>query len=97
VLSGTATDEEIDAYFGHRHRLSRDYVEFTKYVLDHYRDDLSDQDVALLELAQKLHLARLAELPRKVVEAHERKRAQDEARAAWQADEAEFAEPKKSD
>jgi hypothetical protein len=97
VLSGTATEEEIDAYFTHRNRLSRDYVEFTKYVLDHYRDDLSPQDVALLELAQRLHLARLAELPRKLVEAHERKREQDAARAAWLADEAEFADPQEGD
>jgi hypothetical protein len=51
----------------------------------------------LLELAQRLHLARLAELPRKLVEAHERKRAQDEARAAWLADEAEFGKLQKSD
>jgi hypothetical protein len=93
VLSGTATEEEIEAYYDGRHALLSDYVEFTKYVLSRYRDELPAQDVALLELAQRLNLARLVELPRKLEEAHARKRAQDAAREAWLADEREFAKP----
>ena len=42
-------------------------------------------------LARRMHLSRLEEVPRKVEEAFARKRQQDEARAAWLADEAEFA------
>jgi hypothetical protein len=90
VLSGTGTEEEVRAYYAHRQRLSADYVEFVGYLLDHYGDQLPEQDVGLLELARKLHLARLEEYPRKLQEALERKRAQDEARAKWLADEAEF-------
>jgi hypothetical protein len=97
VLSGTGSEEEIEAYFDQRHRLSSDYVEFTKYVLANYADELPAQDVALLELAQKLHLARLVELPRKLEEAHERKRRQDAAREAWLAEEREFAGQPESD
>jgi hypothetical protein len=90
VLSGTATDEEIQAYFDHRARLSSDYIEFTTHLLDHYGEQLPERDVALLELARRLHAARLEEIPRKVEEAFERKRQQDAARAAWLKDQVEF-------
>jgi hypothetical protein len=90
VLSGTGTEEEVRAYYAHRQRVSADYVEFVGYLLDHYADQLPEQDIGLLELARKLHLARLEEYPRKLQESLERKRAQDEARAKWLADEAEF-------
>ena len=90
VLSGNATEEEIQAYFSYRHKLSADYVEFVSYVLDHYQDKLPEQDVGLLELARRLHLARLEEIPRRIQEAVERKHQQDEAREAWLAGEADF-------
>jgi len=92
VQSGTATEEEIEAYFDHRHRFSSDYVEFTKYLLTHYGSELPPNDVALLELAQRMHLARLVEMPRRLEEAYARKRQQDEAREAWLEGEAEFAD-----
>ncbi len=90
ILSGTATDEEIRAYYDQRARLASDYMEFTTYLLDHYRDTLPERDVGLLELARRLNAARLQEISRQVEESFERKRQQDEARAAWLADEAEF-------
>jgi hypothetical protein len=90
VLSGNASEEEIHAYYAHRQRLSADYVEFTSYVLEHHGDELSEQDVELLELARRLHLARLEEYPRQTQAALERKLEQDRAREAWLADEAEF-------
>lgn len=90
ILSGTGTEEEIRDYYDQRARLSTDYVEFTTYLLDHYEDDLPERDVGLLQLARRLHLARLEEIPRKVEEALERKRQQDAARKAWLADEAAF-------
>jgi hypothetical protein len=93
VLSGTATEEEIDHYYDHRARLSGDYVEFTTYLLDHYADRLPERDVALLRLARRMHLARLEEIPRKVEEALQRKQKQDAARAAWLADQAQFGAP----
>jgi len=90
VLSGNASEEEIKAYYAHRQRLSADYVEFTSYVLDHHGRELSEQDVSLLELARTLHLARLEEYPKQIQVALDRKRQQDEARAAWLAEEAEL-------
>jgi len=95
VLSGTATEQEIQTYFDYRHRLSADYVEFAEYLLDHYGDQLPERDTRLLELATRLHLARLEEIPRKTEEALERKRKQDAARAAWLADQAAFAKGQK--
>ena len=90
VLSGTASDAEIQAYYQHRQRLSADYVEFTTYVLDHQGPGLSEQDVTLLELARRLHLARLEEYPRQLQVALDRKLEQDRAREAWLAEEAEL-------
>lgn len=90
VLSGNASEAEIQAYYAHRRRLSADYVEFTTYVLDHHGSDLTEQDVTLLELARRLHLARLEEYPRQTQLALERKQEQDRAREAWRAEEAEL-------
>jgi hypothetical protein len=90
VLSGTGTEDEIRAYFAYRHRLSADYVEFATYLLDHHRDDIPERDIGLLELARRMHLKRLEEMPRKMAEAFERKREQDAAREAWLAEEAEL-------
>jgi hypothetical protein len=90
VLSGTASEEEIRAYYAHRQRLSADYVEFTGYVLDRYRSKLSEQDVTLLELARTLHLKRLEGYPQELQRGFDRKREQDAAKERWQADEADF-------
>jgi hypothetical protein len=92
VLSGNATEEEIDDYYAHRERVSLDAIEFASYLLDHYRDTLPERDVGLLELAVKLHHARLQELPRRQAEALERKQRQDILRELWRADEKAFEE-----
>lgn len=90
VLSGTGSEDEIRAYYDHKSRLSADYIELVTHLLDTYGSELPDRDVSLLQLARRLHLARLEEVPRKLEEAFERKRTQDAARAAWLADEAAF-------
>ena len=90
VLSNTASAEEVDAYYAHRKRLSTDYVEFGVYLLEHYGMDLPRQDVALLKVAIELHVARLEEIPRQIMEAHERREAHDAARRAWLEDQAAF-------
>ena len=90
VLSGTATEDEIRAYYDRRAKLSGDYIEFATFLIDHYQDQVADQDLELLHLAIRLHRARLEEIPRKVEEAFERKRQQDAAREAWLADQADF-------
>jgi hypothetical protein len=90
VLSNTATEQEIRDYFALRYRLSSEYIEFANYLLDHYRDDIPERDVGLLELAVELHLARLEEIPRQQADAFERKQKHDAAREAWLADQARF-------
>ncbi|MBI4517007.1 MAG: hypothetical protein HY699_14455 [Deltaproteobacteria bacterium] len=93
ILSGTGSEEEIRSFYDHRARLSGDYIEFATYLLDHYREQLPERDVSMLELARRMHNARLEEIPRKYEEALERKRQQDAAREAWLAGEVEFAAP----
>jgi len=97
VLSGEGTEEEIKAFYDRRMQLSSDYVRFVDYVLDHQGKELSDSDLKLLGVAKRLHLARLAEVPRRMQEALDRKAKQDAAREAWLAEqrelEAEGAQP----
>jgi hypothetical protein len=90
ILSGTASEDEIRAYYDNRARLSGDYIEFVTYLLDHYEGTLPERDVSMLKLALRLHRARLEEIPRKVEEALERKWEQDAAREAWLKDQATF-------
>ena len=90
VLSGTASEAEIDAYYAQRYRLSTDYLEFASHLLENYADVLPERDVGLLGLVVEMHHARLQQMPRRVAEAHERKKRQDRLREAWLEDEAAF-------
>lgn len=90
VLSNTATDGEIDAYYAERQRISTDYVEFAGHVLAEYGETLPPRDVALLKLAIDMHLARLEEYPRQIVEAKERHAAHEAARQEWLAQQRAF-------
>ena len=90
VLAGDATEEEIKAFFDHRMQVSSDSVRFVDWVIEHQGEQLSDQDLGLLHVAKRLHLARLEEIPRRMQEAFERKTKQDAAREAWLADEREL-------
>ncbi|MDX1649016.1 MAG: hypothetical protein R3263_04100, partial [Myxococcota bacterium] len=92
VLSNTASESEVRAYYAWRRRLSADYVEFASHLLDHYGDVLPERDVGLLELAREMHLARLEEIPRKLSEALERREAHEAVRRQWREDQARFAE-----
>ena len=90
VLSGNASEATMHDYFAQRHRLSSDYVEFASHLLDHYGDVLPARDKGLLEFSVTMHQARLQQMPRRLVEALERKDKQDRLREAWLADEAAF-------
>jgi len=81
ILEGTATDDEIDAYFDERRRLLTDYAELARVVLDDR--PLSERDRGLFELALRLDRARLDALPRERADAIARKALQDRRRAAW--------------
>ena len=90
ILSGTGTEEEIRAFFDYRMQLSSDSVRFVDWVIEHQGRDLSEQDLELLHITKRLHLARLAEVPRRMQEALDRKAEQDAAREAWLSEEREF-------
>jgi predicted transcriptional regulator len=90
VVSGTATIDEIHAYYDERAQVSTDYLEFATRVLEQYGDILPERDVGLLELSAKMHRGRLQSMPRQVAQAIERKEQQDRLREAWLADEAAF-------
>jgi hypothetical protein len=90
VLSGTGSEEDVRRYYAERQRFSTDAIQFVDYLLEHHAGDLSERDQQFLGIARRLHLARLQEIPRRLQEGLERKRTQDEARAAWLEDEARF-------
>jgi hypothetical protein len=91
ILSNTATEEEIQAYYAERDRIYSDYIAFATYILENHGRDLSLRDVGLLKVAVELNLARLEEIPRQMREAQERSKAHAAAREAWLRDQAEFA------
>ncbi len=93
VQSNTATEAEIDEYYGAQQRLSEDYVEFLVYLAEHYADLVPRSAVGALKLAGEMHLARLEEIPRKIAEAKERHAAHEKARAQWLAEQQQFATP----
>lgn len=93
VLSNTATEEEVVAYFEHRDRLASDYVEFITHILENYGRSLTLRDVGLLKVAAELNLARLEEIPRQMAEALERRKAHAAVREAWRRDQALFEQP----
>ncbi|MCG8417126.1 MAG: hypothetical protein MJE77_04180 [Proteobacteria bacterium] len=86
VLSNTASEAEVRAYYDHRRQLSEDYIEFATLVLKEYGERLPDRDQRLYELSIELHSARLAEIPRQIADALERKKAQDRRREEWRSD-----------
>jgi len=92
VLSGDAGEEEVDAYYDYRERLSTDYLEFAEWMRNRYGDGLSEEFRGLLDLSIKLHSARLAQMSqdRDRALAHSRERAR--IRAEWQREQKEFEE-----
>lgn len=93
VISNTATDEEIDAYYGEQQKLSEDYLEFLVYLAEHYGDLVPRSMVGALKLAGEMHLARLEEIPRKIAEAKERHATHERERQAWLEEQKQFATP----
>ncbi|MEW6272423.1 MAG: hypothetical protein AB1689_24335 [Thermodesulfobacteriota bacterium] len=96
ILSNTATEEEILAYYRERDRLYSDYIEFATYLFEHHGRDLSTRDLGLLKVAVELNLARLEEIPRQIAEANERRVAHEKAREAWLRDQSAFGAPSPS-
>ena len=83
IVAGEATEAEIEAYYAEVTRVSADYVALATLILEEYGDRLPERDRGLFELGAKMHAGRLTEVPRRLAEAHERRRLQEQRRAAW--------------
>jgi hypothetical protein len=83
VLSNTASEEEIHAYYAERRKISEDYIEFAATALKDYGDRLPEQERGLYELSIKMHAKRLREVPGQIDDALARKKVQDRLREEW--------------
>ncbi|MDY7230364.1 hypothetical protein [Hyalangium rubrum] len=83
VQVGEATEEEIQRYYDYRRKISEDYIEMGSLMLTEYRDRLPERDQGLIELSIRMHRDRLAEVPRQLSEAQERKKLLDQRREEW--------------
>ena len=92
ILSNTAPEADVRAFYAERQRESSDLVTFTTRLLDEYGPVLPDRDRGLVELSRRMHRQRLEELPRRLQEALDRRAAHVDAVAAWKADQAAFGE-----
>lgn len=93
VLSGDASEEEVQAYYDYKTRVSTDYLEFSEFMARRYRESDNEQFVGLLELAMKMHAAKLQQLPAEREEALARSRERAKAREDWQRQKEEFGDP----
>lgn len=92
VLAGDADEEEVDAYYDYRERLSSDYLEFSEWMKNRYGEALPEQMRGLLDLSIKLHTARLAQLASEREGALEHSRERAKIRADWKHQQEEFSE-----
>ncbi len=93
VLSGDASEEEVQAYYDYKTRVSNDYLEFSEFMARRYRESDNEQFVGLLELAMKMHAAKLQQLPNEREDALARSRERAKAREDWQRQKEEFGDP----
>ncbi|MBX2802065.1 MAG: hypothetical protein KTR31_30570 [Myxococcales bacterium] len=84
VQSGTATEDQIAAFYEERQQVSEDNVAFVRYLLEHHAEDIPERDQGMLLLAADMNQRRLQQLPDERDRALQRKRRQDEARASNQ-------------
>jgi len=90
VLSNTATEKEIRAYYAQKNAVSTDYIKFSTLLLDRYSTVLPDEAYGLQTLARNLHLAQLEEIPRKLAIALELQKSHEKRRNDWLADKEAF-------
>ncbi|WP_043712045.1 hypothetical protein [Corallococcus macrosporus] len=83
VLSADATVEQIHEYYGHRRKVSQDFITFSTEVLARFGDVMPERDRGLYELSINMHRTRLAELPAQEQDALQRREAQERRREAW--------------
>jgi hypothetical protein len=93
VLSGDANEEQVNAYYDYREKISTDFLEFAEWMSNRYGEKVSDEFRGLLDLSVKLHKARLAEIPRDREDALARSREREKIRADWRREQEEFNQP----
>jgi hypothetical protein len=93
VLSGDANEEQVNAYYDYRERISTDFLEFAEWMSNRYGDKVPDQFRGLLDLSVNLHKARLAEIPRDREDARARSREREKIREDWRREQEEFNQP----
>lgn len=93
VLSGDANEEQVNAYYDYRERISTDFLEFAEWMSNRYGDKVPDQFRGLLDLSVNLHKARLAEIPRDREDALARSREREKIREDWRREQEEFNQP----
>ncbi|MEO1171484.1 MAG: hypothetical protein AAFX94_05445, partial [Myxococcota bacterium] len=83
IVSGTASDEQIEEYFLRREQMSQDFVAFATRVLEEYGEALPEEELGLYGLSVRMHTTRLEGLPAEKERAYARKALQDERRREW--------------
>ncbi|MEL6341430.1 MAG: hypothetical protein AAFQ65_16125, partial [Myxococcota bacterium] len=83
IVSGGASEQEIETYFDARQRLSQDYIQISERILQRYGTTLPDTELGMHQLSISMHRKRLAELPKKREQAHERRVLQETRRREW--------------
>ncbi|HET9061737.1 MAG TPA: hypothetical protein VFO62_00475 [Candidatus Binatia bacterium] len=93
VLSGDANEDQVNAYYDYRERISTDFLEFAEWMSNRYGDKVDDQFRGLLDLSVNLHKARLAEISRDREDALARSREREKIREDWRREQEEFNHP----
>jgi len=92
VLAGDANEGEVQAYYDYKKRLSEEYLEFSEFMARRHRDSKDESFVGMLELATKMHAAKLAQLPGELEDALRRSREREAIREDWRRQQEEFGE-----
>ena len=86
ISANLADEYTIREYYAQQNALSEDYVEVTDVILDQHAMELPERDYHLLLMANKLHSARLQEIPAELARALENRENHLARKEAWRAD-----------
>lgn len=86
INANHADEATIRAYFEHKTHMANDYVEFATALLNRYGADMPEEGRHLQTFARNLNLVQLQELPKKLQNALDSRKAFLERRENWLAD-----------
>jgi hypothetical protein len=90
VLAGDASEEEVQAYYDYKKRVSEDYLEFSEFMARRYKSTDHKEMVGLLDMAMKMHAEKLNQLPAELEDALARAREREKLREDWRRQKEEF-------